>query len=141
MTIADTLDEVIEDFKIRFNKVLAKAGLAPIEKFQAQAPNPELDEYCLGIYLSSPEGYVFEFNPETRRSVVTITFDGILSRDVEDSALVDSYLSALIVFVLSRNYGFSSTPDKALTLREDLNENRNSFMLSMKVVLDYQSDF
>ena len=106
--------------------------------FQDDAPRVELDRYCMGIYLSSPEGAVFEGTAQSQK--ITVALDCILDDIRENSNLSTLYLSAVLDYLNHRRYGVSSNPTYAETARVDLDADVNAFSVAIEVVV-YNIDY
>ena len=107
-------------------------------EFHDDAPRVETDRFFMGIYLSSPDGGVFEGSAQSQK--VTVALDCILDDKRENSNLSELYLSAVLDYLNSRRYGVSSTPTYAETARVDLDADVNAFSVAIEVVV-YNMDY
>lgn len=139
MEIIDILAKIKKDLAEKLNAFLRDAQLPEME-ISDYAPDWENDEYKLGLYLASPEGMVFNFNPRSTSSEISVTIDLLIDRNVKNSVLADRYLSILVVFFLTRNYAFASYPGQAVTSRVDNGAAANAVVLEVKIVIDHQFD-
>lgn len=101
------------------------------------APRVESDRYKMGIYLSSPEGEVFQSDGRTMN--ISVSLDCLLDDSKENSSDPQRYLSAVISYLSKREYGTSSVPYTAVCVRTDLGADVNGFAVAIKVSL-YEFD-
>lgn len=97
------------------------------------APRVETDRMMMGIYLSSPTGEVFQ--SDGRSQSVTITLDCVLDDSIENSSVPELYLSAVVSYLSKREYGVSSVPFTAVSVRTDLGAPVNGFAVAIKVTI------
>ena len=143
LTLRQVLTQVQADLAKNLNTFISNSQISgeswftPLS-FHDDAPRVENDEFFMGIYLSSPEGAVFEGNAQ--QSKVTVALDCILNREREDSNLPTYYLSAVLDYLSQRRYGVSSNPVYAETARVDLDADVNAFSVAIEVVV-YNMDY
>lgn len=142
-TLRQVLAQVQTDLATNLNSFISstqvegESWFTPLS-FHTDAPRVETDEFYMGIYLSSPEGSVFEGNAQT--SKVTVALDCILNREREDSNFSTLYLSAVLDYLSKRRYGVSSNPTYAETARVDLDADVNAFSVAIEIVV-YNMDY
>ena len=107
-------------------------------EFHDDAPRWQTDRFYMGIYLSSPEGSVYEGN--IRQSKYTVMLDCILDDARENSNNPQLYLNAVIDFLRGRVYGSTSAPTIAQTARVDLEAPVNAFMVAIEIVV-FETDY
>ena len=142
-TLRQVLAQVQTDFKANLNDYIRSSQLEGEDwfkelEFPKDAPRVETDEFKMGIYLSSPEGMVFQGNAQSQK--ITVALDCILNREREDSNLSAYYLSAVLDYLSKKRYGVSSTPTYAELLRVDLDADVNAFSVAIEVVV-YNMDY
>ena len=143
MTMRDVITQIQADILANLNSYIEASQKEDEDwfeelSFQDDAPRVELDRYCMGIYLSSPEGAVFEGTAQTQK--ITVALDCILDDIRENSNLSTLYLSAVLDYLNHRRYGVSSNPTYAETARVDLDADVNAFSVAIEVVV-YNIDY
>ncbi len=138
MSIDKVLQAVQQDLVHNLNTVYEDAGLQDLS-YHDDAPQIGLDEYFMGIYLSSPEGEVFQSNGKVES--ITITLDCILDDVKENSNLPQKYLAKTIEYIRKKSYGISSYCSSAAIARVDLDASVNAFALAIDVVIAYRTDY
>ena len=142
-SLRQVLAQVQTDLAANLNTYIASTQLEEEDWFKEldfadDAPRVENDEFVMGIYLSSPEGMVFQGNAQSQK--ITVALDCILNREREDSNLSTYYLSAVLDYLSKRRYGVSSTPTYAETARVDLDADINAFSVAIEIVV-YNMDY
>lgn len=138
MTLADVETYMQRKVVKELPSVLGKAELASLT-FLDGAPDTESQQWSMGIYLSSPDGMVYEQDEKALKAF--LTFDGNLSRDREDASLSAKYASVVMDWIRISNFDFVSiTPTLAVTQRVDLDDRRNGFAILLEIVFDYLRD-
>ena len=142
-TLRQVLTEVQTDLAANLNSYISSTQLDSESwftdlEFHDDAPRVELDRFYMGIYLSSPDGAVFEGNAQSQK--MTVALDCILDDDRDNSNLPTLYLSAVLDYLSKRRYGVSSHPVYAETARVDLNADVNAFSVAIEVVV-YNMDY
>ena len=130
--LTNNLNDYIEDSQLEGEDWFQELS------FHDDAPRVETDEFYMGIYLSSPEGVVYEGNPQSAK--ITVALDCILNSAREDSNLPTYYLSAVIDYLNKKRYGVSSSVTFAETARVDLDADVNAFSVAIEVVV-YNMDY
>lgn len=138
MSIDKVLTAVQQDIIRNLNAVYESAGLKALS-FHDDAPQVGLDEYFMGIYLSSPEGEVFQSNG--RVESITITLDCILDDVKENSNLPQTYLAKTVDYIRAKSYGISSFCSSGAIARVDLDASVNAFALAIDIVIGYRTDY
>lgn len=138
MSIDKVLQAVQQDLVRNLNAVYENAGLTALS-YHDDAPQIGLDEHYMGIYLSSPEGEVFQSNG--RSESITITLDCILDDVKENSNLPQQYLAKTIEYIRAKTYGISSFCSSGAIARVDLDASVNAFALAIDIVIAYRTDY
>lgn len=138
MSIDTVLQAVQQDLVRNLNAVYENAGLTALS-YHDDAPQIGLDEHYMGIYLSSPEGEVFQSNG--RSESITITLDCILDDVKENSNLPQQYLAKTIEYIRAKTYGISSFCSSGAIARVDLDASVNAFALAIDIVIAYRTDY
>lgn len=138
MSIDIVLQAVQQDLVRNLNAVYENAGLTALS-YHDDAPQIGLDEHYMGIYLSSPEGEVFQSNG--RSESITITLDCILDDVKENSNLPQQYLAKTIEYIRAKTYGISSFCSSGAIARVDLDASVNAFALAIDIVIAYRTDY
>lgn len=138
MSIDKVLQAVQQDLVRNLNAVYENAGLTALS-YHDDAPQIGLDEHYMGIYLSSPEGEVFQSNG--RSESITITLDCILDDVKENSNLPQQYLAKTIEYIRAKTYGISSFCCSGAIARVDLDASVNAFALAIDIVIAYRTDY
>lgn len=138
MSIDNVLQAVQQDLVRNLNAVYENAGLTALS-YHDDAPQIGLDEHYMGIYLSSPEGEVFQSNG--RSESITITLDCILDDVKENSNLPQQYLAKTIEYIRAKTYGISSFCSSGAIARVDLDASVNAFALAIDIVIAYRTDY
>ncbi len=139
ITVNRIIEVVQQDIAKNLNAFIASkdASLKALE-FHDDAPTPEVDEYFMGIYLSSPEGEVFTSNGAS--SSVAITLDCILDTSRESVNLPQKYLSYTLEYLNGKNYGLRSYAYTAVTARVDLEATVNAFAVGLNITISHAYD-
>lgn len=139
ITVNKIIEVVQQDIAKNLNTFIATkdANLQALS-FHDDAPTPEVDEYFMGIYLSSPEGEVFTSNGQS--STVSITLDCILNSSREDVNLPQEYLSYTLEYLNGKNYGIRSYAYTAVTARVDLGATVNAFAVALNITIGHAYD-
>lgn len=137
MSIDNVLQAVQQDLVRNLNAVYENAGLTALS-YHDDAPQIGLDEHYMGIYLSSPEGEVFQSNG--RSESITITLDCILDDVKANSNLPQQYLAKTIEYIRAKTYGISSFCSSGAIARVDLDASVNAFALAIDIVIAYRTD-
>ena len=138
MSIDKVLQAVQQDLVRNLNAVYENAGMTALS-YHDDAPQIGLDEHYMGIYLSSPEGEVFQSNG--RSESITITLDCILDDVKENSNLPQQYLAKTIEYIRAKTYGISSFCSSGAIARVDLDASVNAFALAIDIVIAYRTDY
>lgn len=138
MSIDNVLQAVQQDLVRNLNAVYENAGLTALS-YHDDAPQIGLDEHYMGIYLSSPEGEVFQSNG--RSESITITLDCILDDVKANSNLPQQYLAKTIEYIRAKTYGISSFCSSGAIARVDLDASVNAFALAIDIVIAYRTDY
>ena len=139
MSVNEAVTAVQQDFVMNFNAWLAghDPELEPLT-YHDDAPDIETGERYMGIYLTSPEGEVFEGNG--RSESVTVTLDCVVDSQRGSVNLPQRYLSCLLDFLRTRTYGIGSHAYTAAIARVDLEAPANMFVCALRIVTGYMMD-
>ena len=143
MTMRDVITQIQADILANLNSYIEASQKENEDwfeelSFQDDSPRVELDRFCMGIYLASPDGAVFEGTAQTQK--ITVALDCILDDIRENSNLPTLYLSAVLDYLNHKRYGVSSNPTYAETARVDLDADVNAFSVAIEVVV-YNMDY
>lgn len=143
MNMRQVVEQIQADIVANLNSYIASSQREDEDwfselSFQDDSPRVELDRFCMGIYLASPEGTVFEGTAQTQK--ITVALDCILDDIRENSNLPMLYLSAVLDYLNHKRYGVSSNPTYAETARVDLDADVNAFSVAIEVVI-YNMDY
>ena len=133
------LEKVRTVLRNEMPKLCQEANLPEIEILDV-APDVAVDEFKMGVYLASPSGEVFDFDLGKGMGRLSITLDLVVDRNVSNSNLPEQYLSLLIVFLLTKNFGYASYPQGALTSRVDIDCPANAAVIQLISVINYVND-
>lgn len=139
MSVNDAVTMVQQDMLRNFNAWLAThdAELPPLS-YHDDAPDIENNVHYMGIYLTSPDGEVFE--GDGRSESVTVTLDCVVDAQRESVNLPQRYLSCLLDFLRTRTYGIGSHAYTAAIARVDLEAPANMFACALRIVTGYMMD-
>ena len=143
MTLRQIITQVQADLVANLNSYIEATELEGEDWFHTltfhdDAPRVDTDRYFMGIYLASPDGEVFEANPDSASTFVTL--DCILDDNRDNSNVPEKYLSAVIDFLRHRRYGVSSTVTTSVVIRTDLDMPYNGFAVALTVTV-YNTDY
>lgn len=138
MTLRQVLEQVRTDLAANLNAYIGSTQESGEDwfnelTFHTDAPRIESDRYYMGIYLSSPDGAVYEGTAQNAR--VTVALDCILDDERENGDNPALYLSAVLEYLRRRRYGVSSTATYAETARVDLDADVNAFSVAIEVTV------
>lgn len=140
MKVNDAIEVVQQDIATNLNAWIASHDTELEElTYHDDAPRTGIDEHYMGIYLSSPEGEVYQ--NDGKMESVDITLDCIIDDKRESVNLPQRYLSCILEYLSTRTYGIRSHAYTAVTARVDLDAPVNAFAIALRIVIAYAMDY
>lgn len=121
-----------------FPAVLEEKKLQPLTYLDGVPDIENQDSYCMGIYLYSPNGSVYELKNDALK--VYVTFDGLLDRVRDHSELSAEYLSVLVEWLQSKSLGVIAYPTLGNAYRVDAYDAYNGFAVLLESSVDLFHD-